>query len=87
MENQSTTWNIRSQKDICLNGFADDHAVKKEFTPTKVDDDSQCIFSLEQCLINIEAWMDIKRLRMNDGKWNIFCLDLGPGSPNALLKC
>ena len=25
----------------------DDHAVKKEFTPTKVYDESQCISSLE----------------------------------------
>ena len=68
MENQSTTQNMRSLKDIGLNGFAGNHAVKKEFTPTKVDDESQCTFSLEQCLINIKAWMDSNRLRMNNGK-------------------
>ena len=42
--------------------FADDHANKKEFTPTKVDDESQCIYSPEQCLIDIKAWMDSNRL-------------------------
>ena len=67
-KNQSTTWNIRSQKNIGLYGFAGDHAVIKEFTPTKVDDESQCISSLEQCLINIKAWMDTNRLRINNGK-------------------
>ena len=57
-KNQSTTWNIGYQKDISLYGFADDHAIRKEFTPTKVDDESQCVYSLEQCLINIKEWMD-----------------------------
>ena len=33
-----------------------------------MDDESQCISSLEQCLINIKAWMDSNRLRMNNGK-------------------
>ena len=68
MENQSTMWNIKSQKDIGLYSFADDHAVKKEFTPIKADDESQCISSLQQCLINIKAWMDSNKLRMNNGK-------------------
>ena len=48
--------------------LADDHAVKKEFTPTKVDDESQFISSLEQCLISLKAWMDSNRLKMNNGK-------------------
>ena len=60
-KNQSTTWNIEPKKDIGLYGFADDHVIKKEFIPTKVDEDSQCIYSLEQCLINIKAWMDRNR--------------------------
>ena len=68
MKNHSTTWNIRYQKDIGIYGFVDDHAVKKEFTPTKVDDESHCLSALEQCLINIKAWMDSNRLRMNNGK-------------------
>ena len=67
-KNHSTTWNIGSQRDIGLHGLADDHAIKKTFTPTKVDDESQCKYSLEQCLINIKAWMDVNRLRMNNGK-------------------
>ena len=86
MENQSTMRNIPSQNDIGLYSFPDDHAVQKEFTPTKVDDESQCIFSLEQCLINIKTWMDSNRLRMRDGKMAYIFLDLGSNSPNALLK-
>ena len=83
MKNQSTTWNIKSQKDIGLYGFEDDHAVKKEFIPTKVDDESQSISSLEQCLINIKAWMDSSRLRMNNGKTEFILF----GSRSQLTKC
>ena len=41
---------------------------RKNLIPTKVDDEYQCIFSLEQCLMNIKAWVDSNRLRMDDGK-------------------
>ena len=69
MKNQSTTWNSNwSQKDIGLYGFADDHAVKKEFTPTKEDEESHCVSSLEQCLFNIRSWMDSNRLQMNNAE-------------------
>ena len=83
IKNQSTTWNIRSHKDIGLHGFADDHAIKKEFIPTKVDDESQCISSLEQCLIKIKAWMDRNRLRLNNGKTEFILF----GSRSQLTKC
>ena len=73
-KNQSTKWNKESKKDICFYRFADDHAIKKEFTPSKVDDASQCIYSLEQCLINIKAWMDSNRLKMNNGKTKFILL-------------
>ena len=87
MKNKSTAWNCNwSQQDIGLYGFADDHAVKKEFTPTKEDDESQCLSSLEQCLISIKAWMDNNRLRMNNAKTEFIILDLGPSSKNVLLK-
>ena len=83
MKNQSTIQNIKSQKDIDLYGFADDHALKKEFTPTKLDDESQCISSLEQYLINIKAWMDSNRLRMNNGKTEFILFT----SRSQLTKC
>ena len=67
-KNQSIIGNIRSQKDIGLYGCADNHTVKKEFKPIKLDDESQCICSLEECLISIKTWMDSNRLRMNNGK-------------------
>ena len=33
-----------------------------------MDDESQCIYSLVQYLININAWMDSNRLRINNGE-------------------
>ena len=61
----------------------DEHAIKKEFKPTKVDDESQCIFSLEQYLTNIKVWMDSNRLMMNDGKMEYILF----GSRSKLTKC
>ena len=48
-----------------------------------MNDESQCIFLLEQCLINIKAWMDSNRLRMSDGQivYTLF------GSRSQLTKC
>ena len=40
-----------------------------------MDDESQCIYSLGQCLINIKAWMDSNRLRMNNGKTEFILLE------------
>ena len=84
MKNQSTNGTLNwSQKYIGLYGFADDHAVKKEFTPTKVDDESQCLSSLEQCLVNIKAWMDSNRLKMNNSQTKFILF----GSRSQLTKC
>ena len=83
MKNQPTPRNIRPQMDIGLYGFADDHAVKKEFISTKVDHESQCIPSLEQCLISIKAWVDSNRLRMNNAKTEFVLF----GSRSQLVKC
>ena len=48
-----------------------------------MDDESQCIYSLEQCLINIKAWMDSNRLKMNNGKTEFILLE----SRSQLTKC
>ena len=48
-----------------------------------MDDESQCIDSIEQCLINIKAWMDSNRLKMNNGKTEFILL----GSRSQLTKC
>ena len=48
-----------------------------------MDNGYQCIFSLEQCHINIKAWMESNRLRMNDGKTEYILF----GSRSQLTKC
>ena len=48
-----------------------------------MDDESQCISSPEQCLINIKAWMYSNRLRMNNGKTEFILF----GSRSQLTKC
>ena len=48
-----------------------------------MDDESQCIDSLEQCLINTKAWMDSNRLKINNDKTEFILL----GFRSQLTKC
>ena len=46
------------EEQIALNGFADDHLVKKEFTPGKQEDESKCIHDLQHCMGEVQVRME-----------------------------
>ena len=54
--------------DIDLHGFADDHILKNSFRASSRVDEMDSIRSLERTLVDIKAWMDQNRLKMNDDK-------------------
>ena len=54
--------------DVGLNGFADDHSVKRSFTADDRKAEQTIISALQNCLMNVKTWMDENRLKMNDGK-------------------
>ena len=69
--------------DVGLNGFADDHSLKRSF---KVDDrkaEQAIIFALQNCLMNVKTWMGENRLKMNDGKTEFIMF----GAKKQLAKC
>ena len=57
-----------SEEQIALNGFADDHSVKKEFTPAKWKDESKCIHDLQHCMEEVQRWMEGNQLKLNNDK-------------------
>ena len=48
-----------------------------------MNDESQCVYSLGQCLTNVKAWIDSNRLKINNGKTEFILL----GSRSQLTKC
>ena len=46
------------EEQIALNGFANNHWVKKEFTPAKQEDESKCIHDLQHCMEEVQGWME-----------------------------
>ena len=60
-----------------LNGFADDHSVRRAFKPSKLDhnDELETIAIIEQSMLEIKSWMDQVCLKMNDSKPSSSTLD------------
>ena len=53
---------------IVLNGFEDDHSVKKEFHPAIDKQEIDCIADLEHCMGEVQIWMDQNCLKLNNVK-------------------
>ena len=53
---------------IVLNGFADDHSVKKEFHPAIDKQEIDCIADLEHCMGEVQIWMNQNCLKLNSAK-------------------
>ena len=69
--------------EIDLHGYADDHALKNKFNPTKKDEELRAISNLENCAVNIMKWMASNRLKMNASKTEFILF----GSRQQLEKC
>ena len=72
-------------KDLTLNGFADDHSVRKTFRPDKLDhyQELNTIAVIEKSMLDIKAWMDSVRLKMNNSKTEFIYF----GGSKQLEKC
>ena len=60
----------KTVKDLTLNGFANDHSIRKTFKPSWLDHQQELntIAIIEKSVLNIKSWMDAVRLKMNDMK-------------------
>ena len=78
----STVREVIPDNNIFLNGFADDHALDKDFHPVKLNEDSEAIQLLELSTSNIKTWMDQNHLCMNSSKTEFILI----GSKQRLTK-
>ena len=80
----STLEEIVDKTKLDLNGFADDHSVRRAFKPSKLDHkELETITIMEQSMLDIKSWMDQVRLKMNESKMEFIYF----GWPSQLDKC
>ena len=81
----STLDEIVDNTKLELNGFADDHGVRRSFKPSKLDhkEELDTIAIMEQSMLDIKSWMDQVHLKMNDSKTKFIYF----GLPSQLDKC
>ena len=72
-----------SEEQMVLNGFMDDHLVKKEFTPAKWGDESKCIHDLQHCMGEVQGWMEGNQFKLNSDKTEFILF----GLRQMLSKC
>ena len=70
-------------RPISLNGFADDHVMKKSFITTLEGNEELYIANIQACLYRVKKWMDSMRLKMNEGKTEFIII----GSGHQIAKC
>ena len=51
--------------NLTLNGFADDHSIKKKFMPSRLGkDETETIKIMESSMVAVKGWMDSMHLKM-----------------------
>ena len=69
--------------DITINGFADDHSIRKPFNADSRDKESQSNLLLMDMVANMASWMDTMHLKLNPGKTEFITF----GYRSQLVKC
>ena len=72
----ASTFNEILPKSLTLNGFADDHSIRKSFKPTvpKINsssvhtDEDNTITIMKKSMLDIKSWMDAVKLKLNETK-------------------
>ena len=73
----STLEEIVDSTKLELNGFADNHSVRRAFKPSRLDhkDELETIAIIEQSMLEIKSWMDQVHLKMSESKTKFITLD------------
>ena len=70
-------------KDLTVSSFADDHPLRKAFSPHQTNDEHNTIVSMEKTMLKVKPWINAVCLRLNESK-NEF-IDFG--SQQLLQRC
>ena len=68
---------------ITINGFADDHSIRKSFITNSRDQEHQTISMLMDTVTTIVSWMDTMHLKLNPDKTEFIMF----GYRSQLVKC
>ena len=71
------------KEPVSINGYADDHSLRRTFNPNSRADESQCVKDLQISVQDIGNWMTSMRLKLNCDKTELILF----GSRQQLLKC
>ena len=74
---------LSDDTEMELNGFANDHSVRKNFDTKSRMEEFTMIATIERSILEIKKWMDAVRLKMNESKTEFMLL----GSRQHLKKC
>ena len=69
-----STYSEPNLNHIDLQGYADDHGIKRSFIPKPLQE-KQTITLLEEALVRIKTWMDLNRLKMNTAKMEFIVIN------------
>ena len=72
----ASTLNEMVPKSLTLNGFADDHSIRKSFRPTATKTNSSSVHTneddtitiMQNSMLDIKSWMDVVKLKLNETK-------------------
>ena len=65
---------ICCKHNICFHSYADDQQVYLSFDPLIQGDKELCVKSLEACIHDIQIWMKINLLKLNDSKTEVILI-------------
>ena len=52
-------------KDLTLSSFANDHSLRKAFSPHKTNYEHNTIATIEETMLKVKSWMDVVCLKLN----------------------
>ena len=61
--------------DLTLNSFADDHSLRKAFSPHQTNDEDNSITTIERSMLEVKSWMDAVCLKLNKSKTEFIYID------------
>ena len=61
---------------IAIHAYADDHALKKEFSSSIPQEEVETAESLSKCLDKVKDWMNSCHLKMNSDKTEVIIFGL-----------